>query len=152
MRCRGGASPGVGAPRLAGTTTSCLRVRHAYYGEPYIESQQVFLPREYSLSATDLIPDDLGDEDTDVQWLEYCRCAATLDRQHVLECVLSDLDSDNSPIFELIDSAIQEPHEPGRPRENITVLARIGKAILELVAKAVDDQVNLRMACEVIRP
>ena len=111
---------------------------------------QAFLARDFSLSPTDLLPDDC--EDADVQWLEYCRCAATVDRQHVLECVLSDLDSETSPLFELIDSAIQEPHEPGRPRENITVLARIGQAMLELVAKAVDDQVNLRMACEVIQP
>ena len=52
---------------------------------------------DYSLSPVDLIPpDDFEDEDVDVQWLEYCRCAATVDRSRILEVVLSDLDADDS--------------------------------------------------------
>jgi hypothetical protein len=108
-------------------------------------STETFSFKDYSLSPVDLIQDD-DEIDPDVSWLEYCRIAATLDRQHILECVLSDLDAEDSPLFDLIDSAIQEPHEPGRPRESITVLAGIGKALMELVANAVDDQVNLRLA------
>jgi hypothetical protein len=82
---------------------------------------QVFDPKAYSLSPLDLIPpDDLEDEDADVRWLEYCRCAATVDRTHILECVLSDLDCDESPLYEFIDDAIANPHEPGRPKANIT--------------------------------
>jgi hypothetical protein len=50
-----------------------------------MESQQ-FLPAMYSLSPTDLIPpDDVDEDDADVQWLEYCRIASTLDRAHILE-------------------------------------------------------------------
>jgi hypothetical protein len=45
-----------------------------------------------------------------------------------------------------MDSALQCPHEPGRPRESTTVLAGIGKATMHLVAKAVDDQIGLRVA------
>jgi hypothetical protein len=111
---------------------------------------QAFLPAMYAVSPVDLIPDD-NDGDHDVQWLEYCRIAATVDRQHILECVLSDLDSENSPLYDLIDSALQEPHELGRPRESVTVLAGLGKAILQLVTKAVDDQENLRMMVEEVR-
>jgi len=43
------------------------------------------------------------------------------------------------------------PHEPGRRKANVTDLARLGKAILHLIAKAVDDQGNLRMAAGVPR-
>ena len=105
---------------------------------------QAFIPHDFSLSPIDLVANDF--EDTDVQWREYCRIARTVDRARILDVVLSDLDAEDSPLFELIDSAIQEPHEPGRPRENITVLARLGQQILTLVAKAVDDAANLRMA------
>jgi hypothetical protein len=110
--------------------------------------EQAFLPADYSLRTQDLLPpDDFEDDDTaHMQWLEYCRCAATVDRQHVLDCVLSSLDSDNSPLYALIDSAMKTPHEPGRARESITVLAQIGQALLDRVASAVDDQVNLRLA------
>jgi hypothetical protein len=61
-----------------------------------------------------------------VQWQEYCRCAATVDRQRILEVVLSDLDSEDSPLYALIHSARKTPHEPGRARESLTVLASIG--------------------------
>jgi hypothetical protein len=110
---------------------------------------QAFLPANYSLQPIDLIPDDFtDDEDADVQWLEYCRCAATLDRTRILEVVLSDLDADESPLYTLIDSALKTPHEPGRARESITILAAVGQAILGRVAAAVDAQVNLRMTVE----
>jgi hypothetical protein len=106
---------------------------------------QAFMPRDYSLSATDLLPDD-DFEDADAQWLDYCAEAAQLDRTDILQAVLSDLDAENSPLYALIDSALDTPHEPGRARESLTVLARIGQDILNLVAKAVDDAVGLRMA------
>jgi hypothetical protein len=67
---------------------------------------QAFSPADYSLNATDLIPDDFED-DNDVAWLEYCRIASTLDRTHILDVVLSDLDADDSPLYDFIDDAIQ---------------------------------------------
>jgi hypothetical protein len=109
-----------------------------------MESQQ-FSPADYSLSATDLIPDDFED-DNNVAWQEYCRTASTLDRAHILDVVLSDLDAEDSPLYEFIDDAIKNPHEPGRAKANITDLARLGQSILTLIAKAVDDQVNMAMA------
>jgi hypothetical protein len=111
---------------------------------------QVFSPSAYSVSPIDLIADDEFDEpDEDVRWLEYCRCAATVDRQHILDVVLSDLDAEDSPLYEFIDDAITNPHEPGRPKANITDLARLGQCILNLIAKATDDHVSMRMAVEV---
>jgi hypothetical protein len=127
----------AGEPHLASTK------QRQYEGEP-MESQQ-FSAADYSLNATDLIPDDFED-DNNVAWLEYCRCAATVDRTHILDVVLSDLDAEDSPLYEFIDDAIKNPHEPGRPKANITDLARLGQSILSLIAKAVDDNVNLRMA------
>jgi len=113
---------------------------------------QVFDPQAYSLSPVDVIPpDDFEDEDNTQPWREYCRCAATVDRTHILDVVLSDLDAEDSPLFEFIDDAIANPHEPGRPKANITDLARLGQSILNRIAKAVDDNVNLRMAMEVPR-
>jgi hypothetical protein len=114
---------------------------------------QAFLPADYSLRPQDLLPpDDFEDDDTaHMQWQEYCRTASTLDRTHLLEVVLSNLDAEDSPLFEFIDDAIANPHEPGRPKANITDLARLGQSILNRIAKAVDDNVNLRMAVEVPR-
>jgi hypothetical protein len=109
-----------------------------------MESQQ-FSPADYSVTATDLIPDDFEDDDN-IQWQEYCRMASTLDRARILEVVLSDLDADDSPLYEFIDDAIANPHEPGRAKANITDLARLGQTILNLIAKSVDDAVGLRMA------
>jgi hypothetical protein len=109
-----------------------------------MESQQ-FSAADYSLSATDLIPDDFEDGN-DVCWLEYCRQASYADRAHILDVVLSDLDADDSPLYEFIDDAIKNPHEPGQPKANITDLARLEQSLLNLIAKAVDDQVTLRMA------
>jgi len=111
---------------------------------------QGFLPADYSLRPQDLLPpDDFEDEDDTQPWREYCRCAATVDRTHILDVVLSDLDADDSPLFEFTDDAIANPHEPGRPKANLTDLARLGQSLLNLIAKAVDDQVNLHMAVEV---
>jgi hypothetical protein len=67
------------------------------------------------------------------------------------DCVLSDLDAEDSPLSDFIDDAIANPHEPGRPKANITDLARLGQTVLQLIAKAVDDAVGLRMAVEVSR-
>jgi hypothetical protein len=110
---------------------------------------QVSSPDAYSLRPVELIPDN--DTDEDLRWLEYCSVAATVDRTHILDVVLSDLDAEDSPLFEFIGDAIANPHEPGRPKANITDLAKLGQSILNLIAKAVDDQVNLRMAVEVPR-
>ena len=108
--------------------------------------QAGFIAREYSVSQADFMPadEDLGN-DRDA-WEDYCYEAAQVSRERILQCVLSSLDCDDSPLYELIDSAIKTPHEPGRARESITVLAQIGQAILNKVAAAVDDQVGLRMA------
>jgi hypothetical protein len=115
-------------------------------GENVMESQH-FLPAAYSLSPVDLIPpDDFEGEEVDIRWLEYCRVASTLDRAHILDVVLSDLDAEDSLLYEFVDDTIENPHEPGRPKANITDLARLGQSLLDLIAKAVDDQVNLRKA------
>jgi hypothetical protein len=111
---------------------------------------QVFSPAAYAPDASDYLPPEDIDEDHD-PWQDYCAEASHVSRERILECVLSSLDTDDSPLYALIDSAIATPHEPGRARESITVLAQIGKAILDRVAASVDDQVNLRMAVEVPR-
>jgi hypothetical protein len=108
---------------------------------------QAFSPKDLRLNPTDLIPpDEFDDEDVDVQWLEYCRIASTVDRTRTLDVVLSGLDADDSLLFECIDDAITNPHEPGCAKANITDLARLGQSILNLLAKAVDEQVSMAMA------
>jgi hypothetical protein len=114
-----------------------------------MESQS-FSAQDFSLSPMDLIlPDECEDEDENIQWREYCRMASTLDSSRILDVVLSDLDGDDSPLYEFIDDAIKNPHEPGRAKADITDLARLEQSLLNLIAKAVDDQVNLRMTVEV---
>jgi hypothetical protein len=104
-----------------------------------------FMPREYSLSPTDLIPPDAPEPDLDDAWQDYLRVAKHVDRARVLECVLSSLDTDDSPLYALIDSCLKDPPEPGRARESLTILAQVGQAMLDRVAASVDDQVNLRL-------
>jgi hypothetical protein len=112
-------------------------------GEP-MELQQ-FSPAACSPDASYYSPADEAEDDRD-PWQDYCFEASKVSRERILECVLSSLDTDDSPIYALIDSALKDPHEPGRARESITILAQIGQAILDRVASAVDDQVNLRVA------
>jgi hypothetical protein len=107
---------------------------------------QQFSPAAYSPAPTYYtLDDDVEDEDDNQLWQEYCRSASTIDRTRILEVVLSDLDTDDSPLFEFIDSALHEPHEPGRLKESITKLAQLGQSLLNLIARAVDDQVGLKM-------
>jgi hypothetical protein len=105
---------------------------------------QEFSPAAYSPDPTYYNPDD-DLEDGAEAWQDYCYEASHVDRQHVLDCVLSSLDTDDSPLYGLIDSCLKDPQEPGRARESITILAQIGQAILDKVAASVDDQINLRM-------
>jgi hypothetical protein len=110
-------------------------------------SEQAFSFKDYSLTPVDLIPpDDSDDEDPNYRWLEYCRLASSIDRNDILAVVLEELDTPASPLYDLIDPALKDPHEPGRPRESVTVLAGIGTAVMQIVAQAVDDAVSLRMA------
>jgi hypothetical protein len=104
-------------------------------------SEQALSFKDYSVSPGDLLPPDDKDDAE----------AAQVNRQHVLEWVLSDFDADDSPLFELIDDAMQYPHEPGRPKANVSDLIRVGKAVLALVAKAVDDQMTLRQMGQGVR-
>jgi hypothetical protein len=109
---------------------------------------QAFVPAAYSLRPIDLIPpDDFEDEDdVDVRWLEYCRMAASVPRDEVLAVVLDELNSPVSPVFDLIDDALATPHpEPDRPRTHVMELIKLGQAVLNMVAKAVDDAVGLPM-------
>ena len=102
-----------------------------------------------SLQLVEAYADALDDDtDDDVCWFEYCRIASTLHRDDVLAIVLEELAAEDSCLYDLIDSAITAPHEPGRPKESISVLAAVGQAIMHIAAKAVDDQVGLRMAVQ----
>jgi hypothetical protein len=110
---------------------------------------QAFLPADYSLRTQDLLPDDdfEDEDDADVRWLEYCRMASTVGRDDILAVVLAELNSPASPLFDLIDDALKTPHpEPDRPRTNVTELIKLGQAVLNLVARVVDDQVSMHMA------
>jgi hypothetical protein len=106
---------------------------------------QVFMPADYAPDASYYMPAHEPEDDRD-PWQDYCLEASKVDRQRILECVLSSLDSDDSPLYTLIDSCLKDPQEPGRPRESITLLAQIGQAILDRVAASVDDLTNLRLA------
>jgi hypothetical protein len=110
---------------------------------------QAFSPKDLRLNPTNLIPpDEFDNEDVDVQWLAYCRIASTVDRTRILDVVLSGLNADDSLLFECIDDAITNPHEPGCAKANITDLARLGQSILNLLVKAVDEQVNMAIAVQ----
>lgn len=69
--------------------------------------------------------------------------ALPLDRHLVLWRVIEALDSEDSPLYRLIDPALKEPHEPGRARESLTVLAGVGQEILNLVASEIEVLANL---------
>jgi len=112
-------------------------------------SDQYLSFKDARLSAVDLIDFDHDTtDDADVRWFEYCRIAATLNRRYILGCMLSNLDAEDSPLFELIDDAIANPHEPGRPKANITDLARVGKAILGFQEQSPENLREARSACD----
>jgi len=118
--------------------------KHLNYEGESMESQQ-FSPAAYSPAASYYIPADEPEDNRD-PWEDYCYEARQLDRQHILDAVLSSLDTDDSPLYGMIDSCIKDPCEPGRARESLTTLAAVGQGILDRVAAAVDDAVGLRMA------
>ena len=110
---------------------------------------QVFDAKAYSLSPVDLIPQDENDgEEVDVRWLHYCEIAASLDREAIIDVVLDEL-RESSALLDMVEDACHNPHEPGRPKTSLHELLALGKAALLLIARAVDDQVSLRMAVEV---
>jgi hypothetical protein len=121
---------------------------HLIMGVEQMDSQ-VFSPARYSLSPVDLIPEDDADEaeDVDVWWLHYCEVAAILDRDAILDVVLDEL-RESSALLDMVEDACHNLHEPGRPKTSLHELLALGKAALLLVARAVDDQVSLRMAVE----
>jgi len=110
---------------------------------------QVFDQKAYSLSAVDLIPPDEDDDepDVDVRWLHYCEVAASLDREAIINVVLDEL-RESSALLDMVEDACHNPHEPGRPKTSLHELLALGKAALLPIARAVDDQVSLRMAVE----
>ena len=111
---------------------------------------QVFDAKAYSVSPVDLIPPDEDDDepDVDVRWLHYCEIAASLDREAIIDVVLDEL-RESSALLDMVEDACHNPHEPGRPKTSLHELLALGKAALLLIARAVDDQVSLRMAVEV---
>ena len=56
------------------------------------------------------------------------------------------LDTEDSPLYTLIDPCLKDPQEPGRARESITVLASVGQDLLNIVATHIKDMVNMRLA------
>jgi hypothetical protein len=113
-----------------------------------MEAQQ-FLPAQYSLSSVDLIPpnEDFDEPDVDVRWVHYCEVAASLDREAIIDVVLDEL-RESSALLDMVEDACHHPHEPGRPKTSLNDLVALGKAALLLIARAVDDQVSVRMALE----
>jgi hypothetical protein len=111
---------------------------------------QVFSPASFSLRPVDLIPDDTTDED--VRWSYYCETAGSLDPSDLLEIVLDECRAGGSPLLEAIQDAIQYPYEPGcPPKANVSDLLRLGKKLIAIIAKAVDDQVTLRQMGQEVR-
>jgi hypothetical protein len=111
---------------------------------------QVFSHDSYSLRPVDLIPDD--DTDTDVRWAYYCETASQLDPSDLLDIVVDELKTEDSPLLKAIEEAINYPCEPGRPpKVNASDALRLGKAMIALVARIVDDQVTMIQAGEVSR-
>jgi hypothetical protein len=108
-------------------------------------TEQAYSFKDFSVNPTDLLLPEDDDNEHD-GWQDYCYEASKLDRQHILDAVLSSLDADDSPLYGIIDTCIKDPCEPGRARESLTVLAALGQAILDRVAASIDDAVGLRMA------
>jgi len=86
------------------------------------------------------------DQDTQAQ-REYERLAKTLNPLYILDCVLSDLDGDDSPLLDDIKIILANPsYDRLYPTINLSDAQRIGKLVLTLVERAVANQVNLKLA------
>jgi hypothetical protein len=48
----------------------------------------------------------------------YCETASQLDRSDLLEIVVDELKTEDSPLLEAIEEAINYPYEPGPPQKS----------------------------------
>jgi hypothetical protein len=69
-----------------------------------------------------------------------------------LEIVLDECRAEDSPLLEVIQDAMRYPYEPRcPPKANVSDLLRLGKKLIAIIAKAVDDQVTLRQMGQEVR-
>jgi hypothetical protein len=121
-------------------------------GEMTMESQ-VFLPQAFSLSPVDLIhadtdEDDEGDE-VDARVARYARLGKLVDVEDIIEVVLSGL-RDSAQLRWMVEDSIEDPHpDVTRPKIHVNELLKMGRAVLEAVAVAVDEQVGMLDATRV---
>jgi hypothetical protein len=112
-----------------------------------------FIPRNFSLSAVDLIDDDDTDEadEVDTRWARYCEIARELDRDELMETILEELQENPELLSHLDDACLSPYEEPERPRADVGEMAKLGLAVLQVIISAVDNAVGMRQAVEELR-
>ena len=99
---------------------------------------------DYSLSVQDLMP---VDEPNDATAETPRRTTAT--REDVLQMVLSRLQADDSPLYELIDEELSDPSERGRtPRVHPMTAIRVCRSLTEHIMEAIDQHTDRLSAVE----
>ena len=109
---------------------------------------QVFLPHAFSLSSLDLLPPNEADDDEETQELDtrlarYAQVAKVVDVEDVIEVVLAGL-RDSAQLRWMVKDSLEDPHpDVTRPKVHVNELLKMGRAVLEAVAVAVDEQVSM---------
>lgn len=108
---------------------------------------QVFDIKSYSLSPVDLIEPD-ADEDpenseTTANLARYARLGRLVDPEDIIEVVLSRL-REAPALYAMVEDSLVDPHEdPATPRMHVADIIKMGQAVLDAVAVAVDEQISL---------
>ena len=76
-----------------------------------MNESQGFSAAAYAPDASYYLPPEEMEEDHD-PWQDYCFEASKVSRERILACVLSSLDTDDSPLYALIDSCLKDPRNP----------------------------------------
>jgi len=109
---------------------------------------QAFSPATFSLSAVDLLPpedsdDDEATQESNARLARYAQVARLVDVEDIIECVCATL-KESTQLRWLVEDALDDPHpDVTRPKVHVNKLLKMGRAVLEAVAIAVDEQVSL---------
>jgi hypothetical protein len=104
-------------------------------------------PKDFSLAPVDLIEPD-ADEDpesreTTAKLARYARLGRLVDPEDIIEIVLSRL-RETPALYAMVADSLSDPHEdPSAPRMHVADIIKMGQAVLNAVAVAVDEQVSM---------
>jgi hypothetical protein len=134
-------------PRNTGASEALLsafhrRMKRSLRIKEMSMAQQLFSHDSYSTRPTDLIDEDLdednGLDEMDERQLRQARHRRSLDIEDVLECVWAHF-RERPEVYAFVEDAIGMPYDPDRIRVHAGDAARLASAFAADVQAALDD-------------